>query len=155
MNLTLTQQPSFSQVANTGLVTGATLAAADIQAINEDAKFAAVRTEEFYGYYKNGETVALPVSPADGYQYSRTELAYEASLYWTGSSPYGLNGLIIAPYRGPTSAGGQAIKIGYGVDQATGAVSCAASYAKDGLLTVETDTTDGIVMVTTIARRMR
>jgi len=44
-------------------------------------KFAAVRTEEFWGYYKNGETVALPVSPADGYAYAREELRYVWSIF--------------------------------------------------------------------------
>ena len=41
--------------------TGATPSDATLKAALDNGKFAAVRNEQFWGYYKNGETVALPV----------------------------------------------------------------------------------------------
>ena len=171
MNLTLTTQPSFTQVAQSALTTGTALAAASIQGISGDAEYAAVRTEEFYGFYSNGTTVALPVSPADGYQYSRAELNYESALYWSGGTTYGtwnatggnrgsgaavvVSGATAPPFQGATSASGQVIAISYSVNQATGAVTTSVTYAKDGTLATQTVTTDGILFVTTIARRQR
>lgn len=169
MNLTLTKPSTFSQVAQSTLVTGGALSAASIQGINENAKFAAVRNEEFYGFYSNGTTVVLPVSPADGYQYARDELSYEASLYWSGGTsklPWNATGgntgpaVIVAgqttpPFRGATSGSGQVIDVAYSVNQATGVVTTAVTYAKDGTLSNLTVTTDGILYVVTIARRLR
>jgi len=39
----------------------------DFKALNAAAKSAGGADGGVWGYYKNGETVALPVSPADGY----------------------------------------------------------------------------------------
>jgi hypothetical protein len=171
MNLTLTKQSGFTQIAQAALTTGTALAAASIQGINENAKFAAVRSEEFYGFYSNGTTVLLPVSPADGYAYARDELSYEASLYWsggTGRGPWSGNagannnavnfaiaGQTTPPFRGATGGSGQVIDISYSVNQATGVVTTAVTYAKDGTLTTLSVTTDGILHVTTLARRLR
>lgn len=171
MNLTLTKQPAFAQVAQSTLVTGLALAAAAIQGINENAKFAAVRTEEFFGFYTDGATVVLPQSPADGYQYSRDELNYQASVYWNGGDNQGpwsgnsgavnnnpnyvMTDQLSPPFRGAGTAGGQMVGMGYGVDQATGLVRSQVTYMKDGTPGSTTVTTDGILLVTTIARRLR
>jgi hypothetical protein len=176
MNLTLTKPSTFSQIAQSGLVTGDTLTAANMQGINENAKFAAVRTEEFYGFYSNGTTVELPVSPADGYEYSRDELTYWASLYWSGGTTYGpwnsgggnrgsgpavvVLGAIAPPYRGATSAGGEILSLGYGVDYSSGLVFGAVSYIKDGvsggvMVNTPVATTDCILFVVVCAKRQR
>jgi hypothetical protein len=170
MNLTLTKQSSFSQVAQSALTTGTALAEASIQGINENAKYAAVRTEEFYGFYSDGTTVALPVSPADGYQYSRAELTYFASLYWSGGTTYGpwnsnggnrgsgpavvVNDSIAPPYRGATSASGQMAMLQYGVNPSNGVVFTTVNYAVTGGGS-PTVTNDAILFVVVIARRQR
>ena len=42
-----------------------------------NAKFGVVRAEQFYmGFYANGNTVAAPVSPVDGYAYSYAECLF-------------------------------------------------------------------------------
>ena len=67
--------------------------------ISNNAKFAAVRPETFYGWYRNGETVLLPVSPVDGYAYAREELEYEVAA-WCSRSPSGAtNGATTKPAR--------------------------------------------------------
>jgi hypothetical protein len=171
VNLTLTKASAFSQVAQSALTTGTALAAASMQGINENAKFAAVRNEEFFGFCSNGATVPLPVSPADAYEYSRDELNYECSLYWSGGDNQGtwsgnqgavnnapnyvLQWQATPPFRGATTGGGQLVGMAYSVNQATGVVSCAMTYMKDGLLATTTTTTDGILFITVIARRLR
>ena len=163
MNLTLTQQPAaFSQIAASSFNTGATLTAALLTRLNENIKFAAARTEEFYGYYINGQTVWLPVSPLDGYQYSRSELSYYGEVYWTakylpemvgtedGVWDIGMDtdGGPMPTSRGFASGPGQITRCQLTVNQATGLVSTAVTYGGSA-------TGDGVLRVTTIARRMR
>lgn len=161
MNLTLSKQPAnFSQIADSSFNTGATLTQAILQALSNNAKFAAARNEEFYGYYINGQTVVLPVSPLDGYLYSRAELSYICSPYWTAAmlpdtwgTLIGDNGIDAYGGLAPTARGyatgpGQITRVQQTVDQSTGLVTLATTYGGGS-------TTDGVVMVTTIARRMR
>jgi len=119
--------------------------------LNADAKFAAVRCEQFWGYYKNGETVALPISAADGYAYSRPELLYSHSWYWTGAATGPCNGTQTPPPRGATSGQGTLLQLGADVNQLTGAVSTNVSYYKSS----ESDTNDGILLVVILAQRLR
>jgi hypothetical protein len=153
--LTLTSQPGFSEVPSSALDAGQPLTSANIKAINSDACFAAVRTEEFWGYYKHGETVVLPESPADGYEYAREELRYVIDeIYWTGAPPgSALGGTQNLPSRGATGGAGHLLQMGFHVDQATGAVTCDVSYHVEG--GAQTDTHDGILRITTIAKRQR
>ncbi|MDE2097876.1 MAG: hypothetical protein KGL39_11555 [Patescibacteria group bacterium] len=161
MNLTLSQPPpNFSQIANSSFNTGATLTQAVMQALARCAKFAAVRTEEFYGYYINGQTVVLPVSPIDGYSYARSELSYLCSAYWTGAmlpDTFGsllgdagidADGGLWPTARGYATGPGQLVRVSMTVNQSTGAVTTSMTYGGSS-------TSDGVVLVTTIARRMR
>src|SRR5581483_2745933 len=152
MPLTLSSQPGFTEIADTQFDAGNPVTAANMKAINSDVKYAAVRSEEFWGFYKHGETVQLPTSPADGYAYSRQELYYTWMIYWTGAPPgSALNGTQTIPSRGATSGAGQLLQMGFIVDQSTGVVTCDVSYYKDG--GAQTDTHDGILLVVTHARR--
>ena len=155
MTLTLTSQPGFAEVPPSALDAGQPLTAANVKAINSNAAFGAVRTEEFWGFYKHGETVVLPASPADGYEYAREELRYTIDLiYWTGAPPgSALNGTQALPNRGATSGPGHLLQMGFHIDQATGAVTCDVQYHKDG--GAQTDTHDGILRITTLAKRQR
>ena len=154
MTLTLTSQPGFTEVPDSAFDAGSAVTAANMKAMNAAAKFAAVRTEEFYGFYKHGEVVGLPISPADGYEYEREELRYTWSLYWSGAPPgTALNGTQEPPSRGANSGAGNLLSMGFHVDQATGAVTCdVLYYVANGS---QASTTDGILMVTTHAKRQR
>ena len=155
MTLTLMSQPGFAEVPPSALDPGQPVTDTNLKAVNSNAAFAAVRTEEFYGFYKHGETVELPVSPADTYRYAREELRYVIDeIYWTGAPPGGeLNGTHELPSRGATGGPGTLLSFGFHVDQATGAVTCLVSYYVAG--GSQTDTEDGILRITTIAKRQR
>jgi len=152
--LTLTSQPGFAEVPEFSFDAGNPATAANMKSLNAAAKFAAVRTEEFWGYYKNGEVIQLPVSMADGYAYAREELRYSWSVWWTGAAPgSALNGTQATPSRGATGGPGHLLQLGFNVGQGTGVVTCDVSYHQDG--GAQTDTNDGILMVITHAKRQR
>src|SRR5579862_4542588 len=151
MSLTLSSQPGFTELADNTFDAGNPATDTVMKQLNADAKFAAVRCEQFYGYYANGETVIIPVSPADGYQYQREELLYSHSWYWTGAATGACNGTQTPPPRGATTGQGQLLQMGADVSQLTGVVSTNVSYFKSS----EMDTNDGILLVVTHALRMR
>ena len=151
MSLSLTSQPGFTELPDATFDDGNPATSAVFKALNADAKFGAVRNEQFWGYYGNGETVVLPVSPVDGYQYTRAELIYTFSWYWSGGSPGSLNGTQVAPTRGSTSGQGTMLQFGADINNATGLVSTKVSYYKSNQM----DTTDGILKVTVHAQRNR
>src|SRR3972149_6726828 len=73
--------------------------------ISNNAKFAAVRPETFYGWGKNGGAGLVPTSPVDGYHYSRAELEYEVAA-WCSRAPSGAtNGATTKPARQSANAG--------------------------------------------------
>ena len=151
MSLTLGTQPGFTEVADSTFDAGNAVSDSALKALNGAAKFGVVRNEQFFGYYKDGETVVLPVSPADAYAYSRSELVYDAIVYWSGSAGSACAGTQTAPTKGATTGQGQLLQFGYNVDQATGLVSCQASYFK----TAQMDVNDGVLCVVTHAQRSR
>ena len=151
--LRLSAQPGFVELADAGLETGVDLAGAAVRQIAANAAFGAVRTERFQGYYRNGETVQLPVSPADGYEYSRAECCYAWSVYWSGSAMGPLNGTQEAPERGATGSPGHLWKMGGYVDQATGEVSCDNAYERERGGAQANH--DGILLVITFGKRLR
>jgi hypothetical protein len=152
--LILSSSPGFAEIPDSTFDGGNAASAANFKALNAAAKFAAVRTEEFWGYYKNGETVVLPVSVADGYAYLREELQYTYEIFYTGAAPATpLAGTQVVPGKGSTGGPGQLLSFGFVVGQATGLVVCNVSYYRDG--GAQTDTTDGILIVHTCARRQR
>ena len=151
MSLTLGSQPGFTEIPDSTFSAGNPVSDSVMKQLNADSKFAAVRNEQFFGFYRDGETVALPVSPADAYPYTRSELCYSWSVYWSGSALAALNGTQTAPTRGATTGQGQLLQFGYNIDQTSGVVSCTASYYK----TSQTDTADGILLVITHAQRAR
>lgn len=151
MSLTLGAQPGFTDLASSTWDSGNPISSSGLKSINDNAKFGAVRNEQFWGYYRNGETVTLPVSPADGYEYARNELVYSWSLFWTGQATGALNGTQSAPTRGSTSGGGNLLQAGGNVDQSSGLVFTQSSYFNG----TQTDTNDGILLVITHAQRNR
>jgi hypothetical protein len=152
--LILTSSPGFAEVPDSTFDGGNPASAANFKALNSAAKFAAVRTEEFWGFYKNAETVVLPVSVADGYAYAREELQYTYEIFHTGGAPATpLAGSQVVPGKGAGSGPGNLLAFGFVVGQATGLVVCNVSYYVAG--GAQTDTNDGILIVHTCARRQR
>ncbi|MDE2097877.1 MAG: hypothetical protein KGL39_11560 [Patescibacteria group bacterium] len=152
--LTLESEPGFTEVLDAVLATGMPVTSAVLKALNSAIKFAAVRTEVFFGYYVLGQTVAIPTSLIDGYNYSREECRYVWSVYWTAApGPGFVEGTLTEPPLGATSAPGQLLQFGYNIDQATGVISGQTSYYTTNKQQV--DTSDGMLMVHTIAKRLR
>ncbi|HWE50460.1 MAG TPA: hypothetical protein VG273_11745 [Bryobacteraceae bacterium] len=153
MSLTLMTQPGFTELADTAFDAPNPLTADLLKPLNADAKFAAVRNEQFWGYYRNGETVLLPISAADAYQYSRAELVYTWSIYSTAPPTTALLGTQSTPTPGSRTGGGQLLEITANVNQTTGAVAINTAYFVTG--GAESDTNDGILFVTVHAQRNR
>lgn len=152
--LTLQSEPGFTEILDSWLATGKPLTSAVLKALNSAIKFAAVRTEVFFGYYAVGDTVAIPTSLIDGYNYSREECRYVWSVYWTAApGPGFVSGTLTEPPLGATSAAGQLLQYGYNIDQSSGLITGQVSYYTTGKAQV--DTTDGMLMVHTIAKRLR
>lgn len=113
--------------------------------ISSNAAFGMARLEVFQAWYYDGQTVALPVSPIDGYSYSRDELTYVWGPHLTGNKDSNW-----ASYGPPWTMWYAA----YNVDQATGDVSCATGYrGNPDHADRQAHTNDGVLKVWTIAQR--
>ena len=151
MSLTLQAQPGFTEVPDNTFDAGNPVSDSALKALNASSKFGVARNEQFYGYYCNGETVQLPVSPIDGYQYQREELLYSFSTFYSGAAAGPLNGQQSRPVGAGTSGAGMILTFVANVDQVSGLVETGCSYYKSS----EQDTGDGILLVITHAQRSR
>ena len=128
----------FSEVDEGSFVPGATLRASDVLQIKRNID-EAILTPEFFGVYEfvTGDTVPLPVSPVDGYTYSRDELTY----VWAWNA-----------VRPAVSTGQVRIPIFYGgVNQSTGVVNLACWRLTDHY--VDDDNADCHIKMVIVARR--
>jgi hypothetical protein len=76
MTISFTTQPGFADLPNTALAPENVSLGVHVARIASNAGFGISRLEVFIGNYANGETVPLPVSLIDGYQYSLDELTF-------------------------------------------------------------------------------
>ena len=150
MSLTLPEQPGFTVIPSPTFDEPNPVTSTTAKALNADAQFAAVRTEEFVADYLNGETVPLPVSPADGYAYARNELVYIWGLRSNVSAVREEGGGITL---GENGGAGYRLFESYYVDQTNGLVHCDVHYYVQG--GAGTPTHDGVLTVLTIAKRLR
>ncbi len=91
--LTYSVSPAFTDLADATIAANVCLTDTAIQAVSDNAKFGAVRCEQIeMGFYKNGDTVPLPISPVDGYVYIGAEVQFLSELYSTRAP---LSGLIL------------------------------------------------------------
>src|SRR5207253_708009 len=75
--LTFNSIPGFFDISDSVLAGGQPLTDDTMLKISHNAKFAAVRTELlFMGFFQPGDAVPTPVSPVDGYAYSRAECLF-------------------------------------------------------------------------------
>jgi hypothetical protein len=154
--LTWSTVPGAVDLPDSSLAADQPLTDYSLTKISNNAKFAAVRPETFYGWYRNGETVQLPVSPVDGYHYTRAELEYEIAA-WCSRSPSGAtNGALAKPARGDVNdAPGVLYLMDFWVEEKNeanpGLVHCEVHYWNSG---TEVTTNGGCVKVRTIATRL-
>jgi hypothetical protein len=154
--LTWATVPGAVDIPDSNLAADEPLTDYALTKISNNAKFAAVRVETFYGWYRNGETVKIPTSPVDGYVYQRGELEYEIAA-WCSRSPAGAtNGALSKPARASANdAPGSLFLMDFWVEEKTdpnpGLVHCVVHYWTGS---TETPTTGGFVKVRTIATRL-
>ena len=146
--LVLNTQPGFSDQPDSSLVAGKLALGLQLAKISGNAALGMCRMEFFQGVYKNGETVDLPVSPVDGYQYQRNELTYLWGIY---SSADTSNGWISGP--------GALWFCQWNVDQTTGDVISEENY-RTSTTGFNADfssgnSNDGWLIVYTIAQRQK
>lgn len=144
MPLTLASIPGFADLPDTSLVQDTPALGVYMAKISENAAFGMVRMEVVVGSYTNGQTVGLPVSPVDGYNYSRAELNY---LWAVQSTVNPSTGWITGPDT-----------LWYGawlVDQTTGLVSTLEWYRRSGSHANPAQSNDGTLVVFTVAQRQR
>jgi hypothetical protein len=146
MAFKLQRVPGFADLPDAVLKAEQPALGLEMARIADNASFAAVRPEIFYGRYKHGDTVNLPVSDVDGYPYQRDELLYVWGIYST-----------VNPATGWISGPGAMWYAGWKVDQNSGLVSCQEFYRKSegGQQSGSAASTDGVLSVVTIAQRQR
>lgn len=156
--LTFALVPGFVDLPDSNLAADQPLTDYSLTKISNNAKFAAVRPETFYGWYRHGEIVKLPVSPVDGYQYSRSELEYNVAACCSRSPAGGAatNGATTRPARASSNdAAGTLFLTDFWVEEKNeanpGLVHCEVHYWNNGS---ETATNGGFVKVRTIAARL-
>lgn len=156
--LTWAIQPGAVDLPDSSLATDQPLTDYSLTKISNNAKFAAVRPETFFGWYKNGETIRLPLSPVDGYQYARSELEYEVAA-WDSRAPasgQSANGTLVKPLRASVNgAAGVLFDAFFNVEEKNdanpGLVHCFVSFWDNG---IERQTNSGMIKVRTIATRL-
>ncbi len=146
--LTLRSTPGFCDIPDSSFAAGQKALGINLAKISENAEFGMVRFELFYGTYTDGETVDLPVSTVDGYQYSADELLY----LWVPKSS-------VNPGTGWASAEEALWYCNWQVDQwqsalsPGGGVHCQEWYTWIHSSKPNTQSNDGILGVWTIAQR--
>ncbi len=150
--LTFSSIPGFFDIADTALAGGQPLTDDAILKISHNAKFAAVRTEVFFmGFFQPGDTVPTPVSPVDGYAYTRAECLFLPIL---ASSRLPAAGFVSGQKNFPVLAAndpgqGSLVIVPYQLDinDATGLVTCQTYWSGSGA------ENQGVVKVYCIAAR--
>src|SRR5581483_5682603 len=129
---------SYVDVSNSALGAGGSLSAV-IQRLNDNAKFGALSMECIYmGEFSDGDTVPTPVSPADGYAYSRAQITLVSSWRWT---TYAVG------FAAPDMSLGQLGPILCSINQTTGTVSVTVNYYDEGNQSLNPHTDHGRVAV--------
>lgn len=156
--LTWSTQPGAVDLPDSNLAADQPLTDYDLSKISNNAKFAAVRPETFYGWYANGETVKIPTSAVDGYAYARQELEYTVA-GWDTRSPAvsgSANGALSKPLGADANpAAGSLYRMYFHVEEKNetnpGLVHCYVSYWTGS---AESPTNAGMVKVRIMATRL-
>ena len=135
--LTLSSIPGFFDIADSALVGGQPLTDDSMLKISHNAKFAAVRTEVmFMGFFQPGDSVGTPMSPVDGYAYSRAECMFVPVLASSRSPAAGfVSGQKSFPALATADPGqGSLVVVPYQLDinDATGLLTCQTYWSVSG-----------------------
>jgi hypothetical protein len=142
--LALTAIPGFSDLSDLALEADDPALGIHVAMISNNAAFGLVRLEFFQERHKDGDTVELPVSLVDGYNYSRDELIYAWTIGQSGGFDNGwLSGPDCLWY------------CNWKVEQSTGEVTSNEWYRRSGHNDDATKSDDGTVRVTIIAQRQK
>lgn len=142
MSVTLQKVPGFNDIQDTPLTAEQIALGIHVAAISDNAAFGLVRTEPFQVICKNGDTISLPVSEIDGYQYSRSELVYMWGIYATANPDTGW-------ITGPDALW----YMNWNVDQDTGEVTCIEWYRP--WANAPAQSSDGQLLVTVVGIRQK
>jgi len=148
--LTLRSQPGFCDIPDSSFASGQICRGINLAKISENAELGMVRLEVFYGTYKDGDTVNLPISTVDGYAYGRDECDY----LWVPKST-------VNPATGWASAEEALWYCNWQVDQwqsalaPGGGVHCEEWYTYIHSSKPNSRSTDGILAVFTIGQRRK
>jgi hypothetical protein len=133
--LTMASIPGFFDIADSTMVGGQPLTDDTLTKVSHNAKFGAIRHEKIYmGYYASGNTIHLPQSPVDGYQYSYPESGF-------------VPGQLAFPAIANTNQGaatGTILMCAYDINDANGLVTITMDYWANAQ---EYNTNDGFVKV--------
>ena len=152
--LTMSSVPGFFDLADSAIAAGQPLTDDSMLKISHNAKFGVVRSKLiFMGFYANGNTVATPIDPDDGYTYSRAECQFVWMIYSNRSpAPGFVPGQAAPPAQSNSQAGPLYNYPGaWDVCDATGAVSLRTTYWQNG---TEVVTNDGIIKVYAVCLRL-
>jgi len=139
--LIVNEIPNFADVDDANFAVDNALQTSPLTQMSRNAKYSALAGEVIYlGEYYNGQTVTLPVSPADGYVYSIGECQFMTSWRWT---------TVGTAFTQPNGTLGQLHEISCSVNPATGDVTTAVVYYNSGYNT----TTHGRVAVFAFCNR--
>jgi hypothetical protein len=146
MPLHLNIIPGFSDVSDSVFVAGQVAFGLHLEQINANAACGMDNLEIFQAIYVNGDTVALPVSPTDGYIYDRSELIY----IWTVRNSVDPKSNFIT---GPDSLW----FANWDVNQSTGEVFSEEWYERSSAADSRNpaQSNDGSIQVFTIGQRQR
>lgn len=146
--LTLRSIPGFTDIPDANFAAGQVVRGINLAKIAENAEFGMVRFEIFSGTYTDGETVDLPVSPVDGYAYSREELIYGWALWSSVDASTGWASAQEALWYCQWS-----VDQWEGPDSPGGGVHCNEWYTWIHSNQPNTQTSDGILQVFVLAQR--
>ncbi len=140
--LQLAQVPGFLPQPSSALVAGVGINGLTLSRIQMNADFAATRMEVFYSEIEDGDSLALPQSLTDGYQYSASEIIP----YWEYRST-------VKDITGIPLADGGLLILNSWIDPYSLSVANAVEYMVQGGKT--TPTTDGKLACWAIGQRGR
>jgi hypothetical protein len=124
-SLVVSPSPIYSAVSDTELSEDFAITESLMQRINRNAKFAALRAEVIYmGEFTNNTVIPNPISPADGYVYSYSEVMFHASWRWTTQADQLVD---------PTNPNFKQIQgLQYSISPGDGTIGVTVTYFNDG-----------------------
>jgi hypothetical protein len=151
--LTFSTQPGFVDLQDSTFNQGQPVTDVALKQLNQNAKAAAVRSEEFdMGFYGPGDTVPTPTSPVDGYAYARAECIFSLELRSSRQPAAGYTpGQATLPVLANNDLGsGNLVCVPYilKIDPGSGVLTCQVYFSSSGAAN------QGTVKVTCKAQRL-